>query len=391
MSRRFEVGQICREKVVIDSDAIERFAAYSGDRNPIHVSAEAARLLGFSRPVAHGAILFAALSRLIGTHLPGPGALWMRQAVEWKAPVLENDEIELALTVTAYSEAVSVLEFEVGATNQRGETVMSGSGAVKVPEQPESKIERVQTPKQRVALITGGSRGIGAAIALHLAGLGWAVAINYLTAVETADALASRIRKAGGIADTFRADLSDPDAGRRLIGQTIRTFGRVDAVVHCATPPISRTGVDELAYADVEPFLRTYLGGALGLISAARPTMQEQHFGRIVMLGTAALFGSPPTGWGAYVAAKASLVGLVNSAAAELGPLGITVNMVSPSLTVTDLTADVSVRAKELEARRAPARRLATAEDTAALVGFLLGENSGYISGAHIPVTSGPI
>ena len=178
MSRRFEVGQICREKVVIDSDAIERFAAYSGDRNPIHVSAEAARLLGFSRPVAHGAILFAALSRLIGTHLPGPGALWMRQAVEWKAPVLENDEIELALTVTAYSEAVSVLEFEVGATNQRGETVMSGSGAVKVPEQPESKIERVQTPKQRVALITGGRRGIGAAIALHLSGLGWAVGVN---------------------------------------------------------------------------------------------------------------------------------------------------------------------------------------------------------------------
>ena len=101
--------------------------------------------------------------------------------------------------------------------------------------------------------------------------------------------------------------------------------------------------------------------------------------------------GAPPAGWAAYLTAKQALWGLAKSMATEFGPSGITTNMVSPGLTVTDLTTNIPARAKEVEAHRSPMRRLATSQDTAELVSFLAGKPSGYINGANLPVSGGPL
>jgi 3-oxoacyl-[acyl-carrier protein] reductase len=119
--------------------------------------------------------------------------------------------------------------------------------------------------------------------------------------------------------------------------------------------------------------------------------MQERRFGRLIFLGTTYLFGAPPVKLAAYVAAKQGLWGLVRCLALELGPQQITANMLSPGMTVTDLTSDIPVRMKEAEARRVPLRRLALPQDVAGAVAFLASDAGGYISGVNLPLTGGPV
>lgn len=371
-------------------ELVDGFAELSGDRNPIHVDPAAAKAMGYARPVAHGALLLAAISRLVGTRLPGSGALWARQSIEWKNAVLIGDVIEITLTATRYSKATRLLEFEVAALNQRGETVLTGAGAAQVPE-PVPATSRKAPVAQRVALVTGASRGLGAGIAAHLASLGWAIAVNYSRSSADADALVGQIAAAGGKALAVRADVAETDAVRALVDGVARRMGRIDAVVHCATPALIRKPVKESSFADADAYLRTYLGGAMSLVQAAAPHMAKEEFGRFVFLGSAALFGQPPAGLAPYLAAKGALLAYAMSAATELGPLGITVNVISPGLTVTDLTSGLTPRAKELEARRSPRRRLATVEDTAACVAYLLSDAASYLTGAHLPLTGGPV
>ena len=129
----------------------------------------------------------------------------------------------------------------------------------------------------------------------------------------------------------------------------------------------------------------------MALVASASPGMAERKFGRFIFLGTAYTFGMPPGGLAPYVVAKGALWEFVKCAAAELGPAGITSNMVSPGMTVTDLTADVSARAKEVEARKSPMRRLATVEDTAGMVAFLASDAASYLNGVNLPLTGGPV
>ena len=171
------------------------------------------------------------------------------------------------------------------------------------------------------------------------------------------------------------------------VAKVIAQFGRVDAIVHAATQSLPAATVLETTTEDVRRFLRIHVEAALELAQAAAADMALRKFGRLIFLGTGALFGAPPPKLAAYVTAKQALWGLARCLAAELGPQQITVNMISPGMTVTDLTADVPARIKETEARRTALRRLAVPEDIARMAVFLATEAGGYVTGQNLPVT----
>lgn len=387
---RFSKGQVFRKKFRVDSLLVEHFADLSGDRNPIHLDSDEARAYGYPRQVAHGAILVAMLSKMIGMEIPGPGAVWMSQSLDWVAPVLVGDEIELAVTVSHVSTGAGILILQVKATKQDGQAVLEGEGKVKVSEKLTGQTPSL--PKEgRVALVTGGSRGIGAEIARRLSAEGFSVAINYRAAEREAERVADEIRASHGVARTFAADLGDPDGTARMIEEVSGAFGRLDVVVHGASPNLRKTKSTELRYEDAEFYLRVYLGGAIALAAGASPGMIERKFGRFIFIGTSAILGMPPADMAAYVVAKESLWGFVKCLAIDLGRAGITCNMISPGMTVTDLVADVPVRLKEVEAQRNPMRRLAKASDTAELAAFLASDAAGYVNGVNLPVTGGAV
>jgi len=384
----FHRGEVFEERWTLDDQVIDRFAELSGDVNPVHMDPTEAKAYGFPKRVAHGALSVALLSRLIGMKIPGAGALWLGHRIEWQAPVFVGDELILCAKVENYSEAAALLHLSFQGTNQRGQVVLQGEAQVKV----NTKLTGDKAVKTaQIALVTGGTRGIGAAITCRLADDGFKVAINYLQDDRSAQQIRTMIESKGGTCLLIPSDIRAPNGPATILDTVQKTFGHPDVIVHAATPRLVARRIAETSYDDVDHYLQPYIRGALTLIARASPHMIQQNFGRFIFLGTSALFGQPPSGYGPYIIAKSALWGLVRCAAQELGPFGITVNMVSPGLTITDLTGDLPARIKEIEARKVAVKRLATPEDTAAAVAFLARPEAGYLNGVNLPLTGGPV
>ena len=222
-----------------------------------------------------------------------------------------------------------------------------------------------------VVLVTGGSRGIGAAIAVEAARAGATIAVGYRTQDAAAEAVVQRIEALGSPAIAIRADVSDPAEAKHLVQATESHFGRIDGLVNCAgimpTSPVL-----DLEVAEWRSVLDTNLSGPFFCSQAALPGMIERGRGSIVMI--ASRLGQ--VGWpelAHYSASKAGLLGLTKSLAREVGPRGVRVNAVSPGFTITDMTRDI-VGTEDGNRRLAqlPAQRFPEPEDVAAAAVFLL-------------------
>ncbi len=234
------------------------------------------------------------------------------------------------------------------------------------------------------ALVTGASRGIGAAIARTLAGDGWAVGVNYRSNRARAEDIVSAIESDGGRAAALAADVSDPGAPDELFGRLEQAFGApVLALVNNAG--INR---DDLApsLGDEEwcSVLDTNLTAAFRLTRRALKGMLRARAGRIINISSVVGLRANP-GQANYAAAKAGLVAMTKTVAVEVARRGITVNAVAPGVIDTEMTAEVS---QDLLAA-VPARRTGTPQEVAACVRFLASEEASYVTGALLTVDGG--
>ena len=238
-----------------------------------------------------------------------------------------------------------------------------------------------------VALVTGGSRGIGRAICLELARRGAAVAVNYAGNSAAAEETVEQCRALGVEAEAFRADVADPAACDALIAAVKERFGRLDILVNNAG--IARDGL--LMTAKEEDFsqtLDTNLKGAYFCTKAAAKVMLRQKYGRIVCLSSiVGLRGNP--GQTAYAASKAGVIGLVKAAAKELAGRDITVNAVAPGFIETDMTAVLPEKAKAAILGTIPKGRPGSPEEVARAVAFFAGPECAYITGQVLCVDGG--
>lgn len=237
-------------------------------------------------------------------------------------------------------------------------------------------------------LVTGGSRGIGAAIAIGAADRGAEVAIGYHDGEDRAAAVVEAIEKAGGRAVALQADVAEAAQARALVESAIERFGRVDALVNNAGI-MPETPFLEIDLEEWESVISTDLTAAFHTCQAAIPGMLERGSGAIV--NVASRLGQ--IGWAGvshYATAKAGLIGLTKSLAREFGPRGIRVNAVAPGVTVTDMTAHI-VESDDGSRRLAdtPAGRFAHPEDVAAAVLFLLSDEAAMFHGQTLNPNGG--
>jgi 3-oxoacyl-[acyl-carrier protein] reductase len=239
----------------------------------------------------------------------------------------------------------------------------------------------------KVALITGGSRGIGAAVAQALATAGAAVAVCARNG-EAAAATASAIAAQGGQALGVAADVSRAEDAERLVKACLDRFGRLDILVNNAG--ITRDGlVLRMKDGDWSDVLAVNLNGAFYCARAAlRVILKQKQSGRIINIGS--VVGSMGNaGQANYVTSKAGLIGLTKALAKEVAARGVTVNLVAPGFIETDMTANLPDAVKETYRGQIPLGRFGTAADVAAAVAFLASDEAAYITGQVIHVNGG--
>ena len=246
----------------------------------------------------------------------------------------------------------------------------------------------------RVALVTGGSRGIGRAIAVGLAEEGNRVAVNYASRADAAQEVVAEIEAAGGEAVAVGADVADADAVTSLFETVSEALGPVEILVNNA----GITRDDLLMRMSVESFdavIATNLRSAFLCSKAAMRGMLRARWGRIVSIGSVAGISGNP-GQANYAASKAGLVGMTKSIAKEVGSRGITANVVAPGFIATEMTDATAARLKidvdefrQMNADANPVRRVGYPEDIAAAAAFLCSDEASYVTGQTLYVDGG--
>jgi len=242
--------------------------------------------------------------------------------------------------------------------------------------------------KDKVAIITGASRGIGAASAKVLAHHGATVVINYIKSKNKAEVLLDEIKKAAGKGMVYQADVRDQNAVNDMVESTLNEFGKIDVLVNNANINFPIRPFMELTWDQIETKILGEMKALYNCSQAVLKDMLGRKSGKLIFVSSS-LSRFPGFGFSAHAAAKSAMDGMAKVMAMELGPSGITVNVVGPGLTLTDATAGQPKEVHEQVAAMTPLRRLGLPEDIAGVILFLASSLSDYLNGEYIPVTGG--
>jgi 3-oxoacyl-[acyl-carrier protein] reductase len=242
-----------------------------------------------------------------------------------------------------------------------------------------------QTLTGKVALVTGGSRGIGAAIARRLAQDGAAVAITYASAKPKADEVVRAIEAAGGKALAIHADSADAEAVKSAIAETLQTLGRLDVLVNNAGI-LAVTPLDQFSLDDFDRMVAVNVRSVF--VAAQEASRHMGEGGRIITIGSVNADRMPVAGGSVYAMTKAAVAGLTRGLARDLGPRGITVNNVQPGPVDTDMNPADGPFAEMLKGMLA-VQRYGHVDEIAGLVAYLAGPEAGFVTGASLTIDGG--
>jgi len=376
---------------IITQSDIDRFVDLTGDDNKLHVNKEYASKTSFKKPVAHGMLGASFISTIIGTKLPGDGALWYAQDIEFLQPVRVGDSITVKAEVVKKIGRMRAIELSTDIYNQNNQKVASGKAKVKLIEQEKIVPENVEKkPEQRVALVIGGTGGIGSATCLQLAKDGFDIAINYHQNVELAEKIKEQIIALGRKALIVNADITDFGQAQDMINKTVRNFGTITVVANCATVNIPNIKFDDLTWERIQEQIDLNIKGSFNIVKCVISVMGKCRYGKIINI-TTQYIETPNSQLIHYITAKSALHGFTKALAFELAHKGIRINLVSPGMTDTTLLADIPEKTRLLTEARTPLRRIGVPEDVACAISYLASEKSDFLTGETIRVNGGQV
>lgn len=385
------VGQKEKLTHTITTADIDKFVQLTGDDNKLHVDAGFAEKTAFKKPVVHGMLGASFISTIIGTKLPGDGALWFSQSLEFLLPVRIGDTLEVEAEVIKKHDREQFIELSTTIKNQNRQVVTRGTAKVKIIEQEISVTEKESPVKiERVALVIGGTGGIGSDTCRQLAKDGFVVAIHYNSNKKIAEKLSEELLAMGAKTMVVGGDIKKEASVQEMVQQVVRKYGSIHVLINCAAATIQNIKFKDLTWTDYLSQLELNIQAMLNLCKVIVPEMIENGGGKVITIGSYAV-DKPNSDWSHYITAKSALVGFNRSLAFELAPKGIMVNMVTPSLVNTDLTADIPEKVKLLTASQTPLRRLALAKDVAGAIGFLASNAANFLAGENIRVNGGQV
>jgi 3-oxoacyl-[acyl-carrier protein] reductase len=247
---------------------------------------------------------------------------------------------------------------------------------------------KLQSLQGKVVLVTGASRGIGAAAAKRLAQFGANVVINYNQNRDAAEKVLQELKDSDGRGMIFQADVTQKDQVEAMARAVREKFGVVDVLVNNAYFPFEVGQLHELSWESFHRAIEHELSAIYHCVQACLPGMVEKKSGRIIVVSSR-LAQQPLPRMGAYAAAKSALESMANTMAIELGPLGIAVNVVTPAFTLTDASLIMPQEFRERVRQTRPLRKHLYPEDVAGTIAFLAGDEASMLTGSHILITGG--
>lgn len=248
---------------------------------------------------------------------------------------------------------------------------------------------------KKVVIVTGGSRGLGAATAKKLAEQGAAVCVNYLSSQDKAEKIVDAIQAAGGQAMSYQADVTDAEAVRNMVEAVIQRFGRIDILVNNALPKYQfdpsadYTSIETVGWEHFSQQIDGIVKGAVNTTQAVLPQMKSQNFGKIINISTNLVY-NPVVTYYDYTTAKAALIGLTRNLAVELGQHGIRVNLLAGGLLkTTDASSVTTQEVFDYIATTTPLRQTTSVEDFADAIIIMASDLSNAITGQSISVDGG--
>ena len=373
---------------VITQSNINQFVELTGDDNKLHVDEQFASTTSYKKPVAHGMLSASFISTIIGTKLPGDGALWYAQNLEFLQPVRIGDELRITAEVIKKIDRTKTIELQTDIYNQHKQKVTTGTAKVKLVETTLPKEEDEKTKPKKTALIIGGTGGIGSVVCIQLAKDGFDIAIHYFKNKTRADKLKKQIEKIGRNAVVVSGDIVSLSVIKEIKDKSMRAISNISVVVNCSTLPVPSIKFADLDWKEMEGHFYSNIKGSFNLLKTFTPYWEKEHFGKFIAL-TTLYTEQAQSELLSYITAKSALNGFLKALAFELAPKGIRINLVSPGMVDTQLIANVPEKVRLLSAAQTPLRTLATAEDVAGAISFLASNKSNYLTGETIRVNGG--
>jgi 3-oxoacyl-[acyl-carrier protein] reductase len=393
MKKYFEINVGDKETLshTITKSDIEKFVQLTGDDNRLHVDEKFASTTHFKKPVVHGMLGASFISTIIGTKLPGDGALWFSQSLEFLLPVRIGDSLTVTAEVIKKNDKEQIIELKTEIYNQNRQIVTKGIAKVKVIESEVvlSDVEK-KNDAPKTALVIGGTGGIGKATCIQLAKDGFNVIIHYNKNKALAEEIKSEVEKHKQKAIIVSANILNDADIKEMIFKGTREFDKIDVLANCAATVIPNIKFQDLVWTDFLQQMEVNIKSTFNIIQALVPEMVKNGYGKVINIGSLSA-EKPNADWSHYITAKSALIGLTKSLAFELAPKGIRVNMVTPSLVNTELTADIPEKFKLLTAAQTPLRKLALAADVAGVISFLASDKSDFLAGENIRVNGGQV
>ena len=387
---KINIGDTAEIKHIITQKDIEQFVNLSGDNNKLHMNKEFASKTSFKKPVAHGMIGASFISTIIGTKIPGDGALWYSQSLEFKLPIRVGDKLTIKAVVIKKIDRQHSIELQTDIFNQHKQKVTTGIAKVKIIED-EVIEETLISKNEKVALIIGSTGGIGSKTAEILAKEGYNLFLHYFSNKDKAQELKNSLEKLTDKRITIlKADIRDEQDIQEMIFNIKRDVKYLTAFVNASTLHFGNIKFNMLEWEDISSQININIKASFLLMKNIVPLMEQEKYGKVVFITTQATeqFNSE---WLHYITAKSALNGFAKAIAIELAPKGIRVNLVSPGMTDTELISDIPEKVKMLTSAKTPLKRLAKTEDIANAISYLCSEKSDFLTGETIRINGGQV
>ncbi len=387
---KINVGDTRNISHKITKEDIDKFVALSGDDNKLHVDKDFASKTVFKKPVAHGMIGASFISTIIGTKIPGDGALWYAQSLEFLLPVRVGDLLTITATVLKKNDRQNSVELRTDIHNQFKQKVTTGIAKVKIVED-ECDDDDVINRTEKVALILGATGGIGSQTAITLAKENYNLILHYNSNKSKAEELKREVER---LTDKkiiiVKANVINEEDIENMMFEINRYFTNITGFVNATTLSFGNIKFSNLEWEDISSQININIKASFNLMKAIVPMMEVSKYGKVVFITTQAIeqYNSE---WLHYITAKSALNGFSKALAVELSPKGIRVNLVSPSMTDTELISNIPEKVKLLTSAKTPLKRLAKPQDIANAISYLLSEKSDFLTGETIRVNGGQV